>query len=386
MTSSRSSKCPRSFCTRSHSGSRSWSRRWRSSWWKCPCWSWSSWHAAGAQAALPGATQRGTRGWCACTTLGGEAPPAQGGFQKLGAEPTLQGVGQVADVPVIMLHKSQQSLLIESVVPFQLCYSDRCCFSEETVQKTVEVPQLQLSWVSSRSRTWLLLCPLVQRQGVRAMLGLTVSTCSASVLGWLLEEFHDFLRERVDSDSEVDYVLLFSGVATLVVNNGSGMCCTGFAGFCVPRAVFPTLVGLLKERSIHSRCLGCRAVFSRKSRQFFYEPPVSCGHSQLSPNFARVDFLEPSSTNSCGLPGDSAHAFTSSTPRHNHNHNHNHNPTHHTPHTTHHTTHNNNNKAQTGLCRFFLCDQLVEPGGRHDAAWRSRRRMAAKTATPALMV
>ena len=38
----------------------------------------------------------------------------------------------------------------------------------------------------------------------RAMLGSTVSTCSASVLGWFLEEFHDFLREGVDSDPEVD--------------------------------------------------------------------------------------------------------------------------------------------------------------------------------------
>ena len=56
------------------------------------------------------------------------------------------------------------------------------------------------------------------------MLGSTVSTCSASVLGQLLEEFHDFL----DSVLEVDFVLLFSEVATLVVNNGSGMFCTGF--------------------------------------------------------------------------------------------------------------------------------------------------------------
>ena len=30
----------------------------------------------------------------------------------------------------------------------------------------------------------------------RAMLGLTVYICCASVPGWFLEEFHDFLRER----------------------------------------------------------------------------------------------------------------------------------------------------------------------------------------------
>ena len=29
-------------------------------------------------------------------------------------------------------------------------------------------------------------------------------TCYASVLGWLLEEFHDFLRERAHSAPEVD--------------------------------------------------------------------------------------------------------------------------------------------------------------------------------------
>ena len=38
----------------------------------------------------------------------------------------------------------------------------------------------------------------------RTMLGLTVDLCSASVPGWLLEEFDDFLRERVHSALEVD--------------------------------------------------------------------------------------------------------------------------------------------------------------------------------------
>ena len=36
----------------------------------------------------------------------------------------------------------------------------------ETVQKTVEVPQLQLSWVSSSSWTRLLTCPLLCTSGV----------------------------------------------------------------------------------------------------------------------------------------------------------------------------------------------------------------------------
>ena len=37
-----------------------------------------------------------------------------------------------------------------------------------------------------------------------AMLGSTVDTCYASVLGWLLEQFHDLLKIRVHSAPEVD--------------------------------------------------------------------------------------------------------------------------------------------------------------------------------------
>ena len=46
-------------------------------------------------------------------------------------------------------------------------------------------------------------------------------------------------------------------------------------------------------------------------------------------------------------------------------------------------------QQQHGSTRFVLLlfgDQVVEPGGRHDAAWRPRLRVAAKTASPALMV
>ena len=77
-----------------------------------------------------------------------------------------------------------------------------------------------------------------------ALLGSTVDTCYSSVLGWLLEEFHDFLLEGVHSAAEVDYVLLFSEVATLVVSTGTGTCCVGFSGLDAPRAVFPTIVGM----------------------------------------------------------------------------------------------------------------------------------------------
>ena len=36
--------------------------------------------------------------------------------------------------------------------------------------------------------------------------------------------------------------------------------------------------------------------------------------------------------------------------------------------------------------RFFCVTVLLSPSGRHVAAWRTRRRLAAKTATNALMV
>ena len=43
-----------------------------------------------------------------------------------------------------------------------------------------------------------------------AMLGSSVNTCTATVTRSLQEEFHDFPREGVDSDPEVDFVLLSS--------------------------------------------------------------------------------------------------------------------------------------------------------------------------------
>ena len=56
-----------------------------------------------------------------------------------------------------------------------------------------------------------------------------------------LEEFHIFLRGLVDSDPEV--VASLSYVATLAVNNGSGMHSTGFAVLDAPRVAFPTTAG-----------------------------------------------------------------------------------------------------------------------------------------------
>ena len=66
-----------------------------------------------------------------------------------------------------------------------------------------------------------------------------------------------------------------------------------------------------------------------------------------------------------GLRG---HTLAQGPHRNNHNHNHNH----------------NNNILRR--CAFLLCYRSVEPSGRHVAAWRTRRCVAAQTVTPALMV
>ena len=72
-------------------------------------------------------------------------------------------------------------------------------------------------------------------------------------------------------------------------------------------------------------------------------------------------------------------------------HHHHHAHTHHI-HTTHkhHTPppphHHHHHHAQTGVRVSFCVTVRSSPGGRHVAAWRTRRRMAAQTPTPALMV
>ena len=90
--------------------------------------------------------------------------------------------------------------------------------------------------------------------GVGAMLGSTQDTCSASP-GWLLEVFYDFLRDWVDSAPGVDSLVL-----------------TGDAP-------------VARLLSLEIWVLFLRA---------------SCGFSLICVEFfARVDFLEPSSTHSC---------------------------------------------------------------------------------------
>ena len=70
-----------------------------------------------------------------------------------------------------------------------------------------------------------------------------------------MEEFHIFLRGLVDSDPEV--VASLTHVATLVVNNGSGMHSTGFAGLPAPCAAFPTITGRKWPRSSSFSAVAC---------------------------------------------------------------------------------------------------------------------------------
>ena len=108
--------------------------------------------------------------------------------------------------------------------------------------------------------------PVGATTGGRATLRSTVDTC------WLLEEFHEFLREGVDWAPEVD------SRPTLPRTSST----TAVACFARVFLVFTHLapcspiVSRLGDRSLpfvvwrsmHSRCFGRRAVFPRKSGQF----------------------------------------------------------------------------------------------------------------------
>ena len=160
----------------------------------------------------------------------------------------------------------------------------------------------------------------------RAMLDSTVDTCSASsrmafgiffifyVIGWtrlmrsiLVVSLHTWPMRKLPCSSSVAVtcVLLVSLVmhlalcprkAELVVNSSRGMHSTGFAGISAPLAVFPMIAGSLPRsaQSIFLLLLSC----AWKSVHYFYEAPVFSGIFHVR-NFARVDFLEPSSTHRC---------------------------------------------------------------------------------------
>ena len=50
------------------------------------------------------------------------------------------------------------------------------------------------------------------------------------------------------SPSPLHYPAMEDEIATLVIDNGSGMCKAGFAGDDAPRAVFPSIVGRPRQQ------------------------------------------------------------------------------------------------------------------------------------------
>ena len=113
----------------------------------------------------------------------------------------------------------------------------------------------------------------------RAMVGLTMDTCSASSRVAFGRIFFDFLLAGVDSAPELD-----SRPGRHVVDNGSGMYHTGFAGL--------THLALCSHDcwQFADRCFSCSCVALGNLYIIFHEPPVFSAFSHV-PNFARVDFF-----------------------------------------------------------------------------------------------
>ena len=104
----------------------------------------------------------------------------------------------------------------------------------------------------------------------RAMLGSTMDTCSASSRVAFGRIFHDFLHEGVDSAPELD-----SRPGRHVVDNGSGMFLTGFAGL--------THLALCSHdcRQFADRCFSCSRVALGNLYIIFHEPPVFSAFFQI---------------------------------------------------------------------------------------------------------
>ena len=77
----------------------------------------------------------------------------------------------------------------------------------QTVQQTAEIPQVRCLVVDAPMNC----SDKFQQFWVpRAQRFVRQDTCTVTVTRWLLDEFHDFLREGADSDPEVDFLLLSS--------------------------------------------------------------------------------------------------------------------------------------------------------------------------------
>ena len=165
----------------------------------------------------------------------------------------------------------------------QLLCNDRCPGWD--AQKTVESPQLQ--WFGRRP---------VLGQGCCARWCNDLGPRNAwfdygymfcIIQGGFWKNFFDFLRDLV---SRLLRSILRPG--RHVVDTGSGTSLTGFAGL--------THLALCSHdcRQFADRCFSCSRAALGNLYIIFHEPPVfSACH--LSNFFARVDFLEPSSTHRC---------------------------------------------------------------------------------------
>ena len=166
------------------------------------------------------------------------------------------------------------------------CTADRGDLTVTVLGMVVEAPvavQRQMLWLgcaencgasevavlgSSSSWTWLL-CPSVQRLGAaQCLVQLWIHVLHHP--GWLLEEFYDFLRGWVSR-----LLTSFLRFGRHVVDKGSGMFLTGFAGL--------TPLSLCSHdcRQFADRCFSCSRVALGNLCIIFHEPPVFSSFSMF---------------------------------------------------------------------------------------------------------
>ena len=149
---------------------------------------------------------------CTCLARRG-TPPGQGGIQILGSVET-----PVVDVPVLMQPAFLQSVLVPQVQFFDRMVDIPVCYGYSG----------RKLWRFRSCRSWV--------RG--ALFDSGYIFCVSSRV--ILDEFRVFLSEWVDSALEVASRLALRLMAAHVVDHGSGLFSSGFAGIDAPRAVFPT--------------------------------------------------------------------------------------------------------------------------------------------------
>ena len=156
--------CPRSHLTRLGSawGTLCVNRRRQNSWWNCSRSITLASDAMKAPLALASAAFLGTCSSCACTTLGGETPPAQGGIQIMGSLATPMG-----DVPAIMQLVFQQSRMFTKLVVPQIQFAGVLDIPAACRDWYAQCKLCSRPWRSHRYSSWLggRRAVVVQRQG-----------------------------------------------------------------------------------------------------------------------------------------------------------------------------------------------------------------------------